>query len=476
MRLGVRDFASNCSVEGRGGFRALGLRRSLFNQSPLSRSPFVRNLSICLAVLAAAAASPAVAETPAGGFERHETRAPRTGEVQTAQTEYRRRFVPAEEGDVAARRWVETPDGRSRATLSPDGEPEIEAVEQDSTAAQDPADVIDDEPVAVPLAPSPRRVPISPAARNAQARLKAASKPRCDIPVCERRYRSFNPEDCTYQPNYGSRRLCDRGDPESPRAIAAWRQQHLAGIEPDAEPTPTTTPTPRPAAGQQAAGDQPLCDIPTCSDYYFSFTAADCTYQPNYGPRRLCTRGDPASASSLVAWRARGGDGSETQGAENDEASATPAAAATAELTSEEKPRCDIPTCSGRYQSFNVNDCTYQPFYGGRTLCTRGDPESKESLIAWARLKNREVEIAAEQDDAAVRAAAARAALAKSGAESIAARAEAFRPTPRRASASVSSDGESLLSWFDLVAVIIFSGFCLHAFVRLWSPPMRGPV
>ncbi|MBV8671040.1 MAG: BA14K family protein, partial [Candidatus Eremiobacteraeota bacterium] len=34
---------------------------------------------------------------------------------------------------------------------------------------------------------------------------------QCNVPVCERKYRSFRASDCTYQPYWGGpRRVCDR--------------------------------------------------------------------------------------------------------------------------------------------------------------------------------------------------------------------------------------------------------------------------
>jgi hypothetical protein len=40
---------------------------------------------------------------------------------------------------------------------------------------------------------------------------KPASSPPCNIPVCQRFYRSFHRSDCTYQPfSGGPRRICDR--------------------------------------------------------------------------------------------------------------------------------------------------------------------------------------------------------------------------------------------------------------------------
>lgn len=40
----------------------------------------------------------------------------------------------------------------------------------------------------------------------------------------------------------------------------------------------------------QGATSAPVCNVPACEAAYRSFTAADCTYQPTDGPRKLCTR------------------------------------------------------------------------------------------------------------------------------------------------------------------------------------------
>jgi membrane peptidoglycan carboxypeptidase len=46
----------------------------------------------------------------------------------------------------------------------------------------------------------------------AEARAQFASDPSCNVDVCSRRYRSFDPTDCSYQPyGGGSRRICDAG-------------------------------------------------------------------------------------------------------------------------------------------------------------------------------------------------------------------------------------------------------------------------
>lgn len=87
----------------------------------------------------------------------------------------------------------------------------------------------------------------------------------------------------------------------------------------------------------------PKCDVDACTEAYRSFTAADCTYQPSFGPRRLCTRGVPPPAA----------------------ASANPAPATQAPAA------CNIAACSAAYISFSATDCTYQPTDGPRRLCTK---------------------------------------------------------------------------------------------------------
>jgi hypothetical protein len=90
--------------------------------------------------------------------------------------------------------------------------------------------------------------------------------PRCDLDACAAAYRTFTPEDCTYKPSDGARRLCTKGTP------------------PVAASAPVAA-SPAPEARAQA------CNIAACSrSYPRSFSSADCTFQPSEGPRRLCTK------------------------------------------------------------------------------------------------------------------------------------------------------------------------------------------
>lgn len=69
------------------------------------------------------------------------------------------------------------------------------------------------------------------------------------------------------------------GAPIVPPALAA-----------PASPTVPTNAMPQAAAPVAAPEPQPRCNINACTAAYRSFRPSDCTYQPNDGPRRLCTK------------------------------------------------------------------------------------------------------------------------------------------------------------------------------------------
>lgn len=126
--------------------------------------------------------------------------------------------------------------------------------------------VADTAPVAVATpAAEPRQAAEPPPIMSPVPVAAAAPPPRCDLAACEAAYHSFTPSDCTYQPSDGPRRLCTKGNPPPAQAVAE---------------TPAA-----PSASAQAS-----CNIAACSQAYISFSATNCTYQPNDGPRRLCTK------------------------------------------------------------------------------------------------------------------------------------------------------------------------------------------
>lgn len=116
-------------------------------------------------------------------------------------------------------------------------------------------------------------------------------------------------------------------------------------------PTPPQTATSGAPAAAAAPADPlkaeasetkpaPLCDIDACANAYRSFTAADCTYQPSSGPRRLCTKGRKPSAQ-LASGEARA------------------------------QAACNVSACASAYSTFDAATCTYQTYAGTRRICTK---------------------------------------------------------------------------------------------------------
>ena len=102
---------------------------------------------------------------------------------------------------------------------------------------------------------------------------------------------------------------------------------------------------PADAVNAQASEPKPvaLCDVDACERAYRTFTAVDCTYKPSWGPRRLCTRGNPPRRPAALL------------------ASGEAHAQAT----------CNVAACASAYSSFDAATCTYQSYTGGRRLCTK---------------------------------------------------------------------------------------------------------
>jgi hypothetical protein len=122
--------------------------------------------------------------------------------------------------------------------------------------------------------------------------------------------------------------------PASPAAAPA------APVKAAVAPTPPATPA------EASAADH--CDVAACETAYHSFRAADCTYQPTDGPRRLCNKGPPAAVAAEAAAPEAHTDGNAAQSA-----------------------ACNADACAAAYGSFNPEDCTYQPYDGPRRLCTK---------------------------------------------------------------------------------------------------------
>ncbi len=155
----------------------------------------------------------------------------------------------------------------------------------------------------------------------------------------------------------------------SPVTPAAPIPPQTAAAEPAVAPVPSPRAPSAAAAANAGGADQadaarnagavataataplPACDIQACTVAYHSFRAADCTYQPNDGPRRLCKKGTPPREAQPAA----------ASRADDAHAQATPAQA----------PSCNIAACAAAYHTFDATDCTYQPRDGPRRLCAK---------------------------------------------------------------------------------------------------------
>lgn len=246
----------------------------------------------------------------------------------------------------------------------------------------------------------------------------------CNIRACSAKYRSFRPDDCTYQPFSGARRICDIGQERAADMLLA---EPLA-VQPDASSqdlaeaidTPEEEPLPPPpdmfiepaapakelAVEPSLAGgrsiepapddiatiedaDAPIsgvCDLAACAAKYNSFDSSDCTFQPfGGGSRQLCEIGPgalagepsnevrelppdaaPTSAEVRFSGTARRifglvpETGEPIVMVEEGSAEVAPPSA------------CNIMACAARYSSFRAADCTYQPLDGGpRRYCER---------------------------------------------------------------------------------------------------------
>lgn len=131
--------------------------------------------------------------------------------------------------------------------------------------------------------------------------------------------------------------------PASPAPSTLNPSPVAAGLPPAVDPPPpaAVTDASAPSADIAAAEPAPKCDVRACAAAYFTFRAADCTYQPSNGERRFCDKGHPQRAAMP------------------DDARKAQASA------------CNVDACRQAYFSFNAVDCTYQPSNGARRLCTK---------------------------------------------------------------------------------------------------------
>ena len=135
-----------------------------------------------------------------------------------------------------------------------------------------------------------------------------------------------------------------------PTATAATKQPAATAAVAAAGPVESSgaaLAAPEPADSVKAEASEakpaPLCDLDACERAYRTFTAADCTYKPSWGPRRMCTKGNPPRRPSahLASGEARA------------------------------QASCNVSACASAYSSFDAATCAYQSNGGGRRLCTK---------------------------------------------------------------------------------------------------------
>ena len=147
--------------------------------------------------------------------------------------------------------------------------------------------------------PAPSAAPVAAAPRGETPRpVATAPRPKCDIDACAGAYRSFDETDCTYNPSFGPRRLCTRGDPEKyarDNPAPATPPQAATPAAPPAqtaEPGSIIAPEPGTVAVTDSPGaPPPRCNVSACAAAYpRSLREADCTFNPGSGPRRVCEK------------------------------------------------------------------------------------------------------------------------------------------------------------------------------------------
>jgi len=90
----------------------------------------------------------------------------------------------------------------------------------------------------------------------------------------------------------------------------------------------------------------------------------------------------PKTAASTVTKTAPESVGAAAHAqASAEEAQAQPAATAAVSTAN----HCAIDACAAAYRSFRASDCTYQPYDGGRRLCTKATSSGAPKRVAAAR-------------------------------------------------------------------------------------------
>ena len=156
--------------------------------------------------------------------------------------------------------------------------------------------------------------------------------------------------------------------PPPPVKIASPAQTPAPPVQAIASPPPAAPVAPVAANPRRAqTPPKPLCDVAACAAAYRSFQESDCTYNPNVGPRRLCTKGVvpvEAAVAPIVP---------PVVPSVPSIANPEPGTPPVAEVNSEKKldTACNVSACAAAYRSFRESDCTFNPNFGPRQHCAK---------------------------------------------------------------------------------------------------------
>jgi hypothetical protein len=159
--------------------------------------------------------------------------------------------------------------------------------------------------------------------------------------------------------------------PPPPVKIASPAQTPAPPVQAIASPPPAAPVAPvAPVAANPRRAQtppKPLCDVAACAAAYRSFQESDCTYNPNVGPRRLCTKGVvpvEAAVAPIVP---------PVVPSVPSIANPEPGTPPVAEVNSEKKldTACNVSACAAAYRSFRESDCTFNPNFGPRQHCAK---------------------------------------------------------------------------------------------------------
>jgi hypothetical protein len=155
--------------------------------------------------------------------------------------------------------------------------------------------------------------------------------------------------------------------PPPPQIPPAAAKPAIPAAPPAANARPNILPGQAAIAPVAPPPAKPLCDVAACAAAYRSFRESDCTFNPSFGPRQLCTKGVVPKQAATAPAPSIAPPATDTQPSimQNEPGrTATPVATQPA-------VKCNVSACAAAYHSFTESDCTFLASGGERKLCTK---------------------------------------------------------------------------------------------------------